>query len=322
VKAHFANKIFSSKAFAFNAFIGLATLFATPYLAARDTSHPTYKGFTQAPSKDEPKLSQEQSNAKYRTCPSGWYNGPQKGKVWYAKDAYLWVVTPAFAKRYCMPVEFVHEGLKGAEAVAFRILRKNDEVNCGLGGNDQNCSGELVFRVELYMDSKVKLPKLHDGRYYQVPNMPSQLLVSATQEELAKLRNLKKSHPPDALTAIFKVGQIGISGYKDGKVAWPLLALYPQTFYGQIFEGIDYYSFDGSADRSFSNPRMRPLGLTDFRIDFERLDQKPRHSMEGMPENEFAHMIHLPREFSQFMAEIDIKQGLDVQSVINEVLKK
>jgi hypothetical protein len=105
-------------------------------------------------------------------------------------------------------------------------------------------------------------------------------------------------------------------------VAWPLLALYTETFHAQIFEGIDYYSLEGSAIRYFANPRMRPLGLTDFRIDFKRLDHKDQHSLEGTAETEFAHMIYLPREFSQLMAEIDMKQGLNIQSVINQVLKK
>jgi hypothetical protein len=309
-----------------SALLTLAALYVSPLVQARDTAqqaaHPTYKGFALPPSKDEPRLAPEQLKAKYRSCPNGWYKGPQNGKTSYTQDAYLWVVTPAFAKRFCMPMEFVHEGLKGAEAVAFRIVRKTDEISCGLGGNDQNCSGELAFRVELYMDSQVKLPKEREGRFYQVPSKPSNMLISATQVELAKMRELRKNDPLDALNAIFKTGQIGLSGYKDGKVAWPLLPLYPETFYAHLFEGIDYYAFDGPADRSFSNPRMRPLGLTDFRIDFKRLDQKDRHSLEGTAETEFAHMIFLPREFSQLMAEIDMKQGLNIQSVINQVLKK
>jgi hypothetical protein len=308
-----------------SALLTLAALYVSPLVQARDTAqqaaHPTYKGFVAPRSKDEPRLAPEQLKAKYRSCPNGWYKGPQNGKTSYTQDAYLWVVTPAFAKRFCMPMEFVHEGLKGAEAVAFRIVRKTDEISCGLGGNDQNCSGELAFRVELYMDGQVKLPKLHDAKFQQAPSMPSNMLISGTQSETSRLRDRHRNALPDALNVTFKTGQIGLAGFKDGKVAWPLLALYTETFHAQIFEGIDYYSLEGSAIRYFANPRMRPLGLTDFRIYFDA-PEKTDMPLDGRTEKDFVHSIFLPREFSQLMAEIDMKQGLNIQSVINQVLKK
>jgi hypothetical protein len=151
ITGRYMNSFTSTKTFAITLAL-FALVLALPAYSQELAKPPsaTYTGFAAPLAKDDPKLSETKARAKYNTCPSGYYGGPQKGKVWYTQDPYLWVVTPAFAKRMCMPPEFVHEGLKGAEAVAFRIASNNEEVNCGWGGNDQSCSGELVFRVEIY----------------------------------------------------------------------------------------------------------------------------------------------------------------------------
>jgi hypothetical protein len=295
---------------------------SAPHLAAQENTHPTYKGYSATLPKNDPKLSQDQSDAKYRTCPSAWYSGPQKGKVWYSKDAYLWVVTPAFAQRTCMPVEFVHEGLKGAEAVAFRLMRKTETVTCELKGSEEQCAGDLVFRVEVYIDSKIKLPKLHEARNFQIPRLPSSMLIGRTEADIAKAGSVYRNHPPDALSPIFKPGQVGISGYTDSKVVWPVLSLSADTYVRQTFVGIDYYSFDVPAQRVFANAGKQALGLTDFRIDFKRLEHKTQRTTPGMAQTEFAHTIQLPREFSQLMAQIDIKQAPDVESVLKDNAKK
>lgn len=64
-------------------------------------------------------LTETEIDAKYRTCPSGYYSGPQPGKARYAHNPFMWVVTPEFAKRLCLPDAFISTELKGAEAVAF-----------------------------------------------------------------------------------------------------------------------------------------------------------------------------------------------------------
>jgi thiazole/oxazole-forming peptide maturase SagD family component len=128
-------------------------------------------------------LSDAEVTAKYQNCPGGWYSGPRPGKARFARDPWKWVVTPEFAKRFCMPEEFVSTELKGAEAVAFRLMRKGDEENCGFGGNPNACWGETVLRFEVYIRSDVKLPKLHEGRYYQVARLPSRQVIGRSMAE-------------------------------------------------------------------------------------------------------------------------------------------
>lgn len=74
-------------------------------------------------------LSEAEVKAKYQNCPNGYYSGPRPGKARYTNDNFIWAVTPEFAGKFCMPPEFVSSELKGAEAVAFRIVEDSDEEN-------------------------------------------------------------------------------------------------------------------------------------------------------------------------------------------------
>jgi hypothetical protein len=42
----------------------------------------------------------------------------------YTKDTHVWVYTSKFAKRFGMPQEWVDDELKGAEALAYRVVVK------------------------------------------------------------------------------------------------------------------------------------------------------------------------------------------------------
>lgn len=79
-------------------------------------------------------MAQAEIQAGYESFPVGYYGGPRPGKSRYTKDDYLWMVTPEFGAAYCMPTEFVDATLKGAEAVAYKLVYEGLE-NCGFGGN-------------------------------------------------------------------------------------------------------------------------------------------------------------------------------------------
>jgi hypothetical protein len=255
-------------------------------------------------------LTDSEVKAKYQNCEGGWYSGPRPGKARYAKDPWLWVVTPDFARKYCMPPEFVSNELKGAEAVAFRLLSKGDEENCGFGGNPNACSGEIVLRFDIYLKSEVVLPRSHDGRYYQSSILQSAKLIGNTPRQWNFLRDQTLKKPESALKPHFIGQQVGLVGVKDGKVAWSIVALYEQTHFGGVFDGMDYYAFEGSTG-FFENPGIKQNSVTRFSMLFDYLVSK-KTKFHGHPISEFAYAIELPEAYTNQIAEADRTRGRNV----------
>lgn len=262
------------------------------------------------PTQEQRLLTDSEVKAKYQNCEGGWYSGSRPGKVRYAKDPWLWVVTPAFAQKYCMPPEFVSAELKGAEAVAFRLLSKGDDENCGFGGNPNVCSGEVVLRFDVYIKSDVKLPKAHEGTYFQMTMTPSRMLIAKSQSENNARVKYHKEHPESALKPHFAGQQVGLVGVKDDKVAWSIVALYEQTHFGGIFEGIDYYAFEGSSG-FFENPGIKQNDVTRFSILFDHLVSN-KSKFHGRALGEFAYTIELPGAFTNKISEADRTRGRSV----------
>lgn len=262
------------------------------------------------PLQEQRLLTDSEVKAKYQNCEGGWYSGPRPGKARYAKDPWLWVVTPAFAQKYCMPPQFVSADLKGAEAVAFRLLSKGDDENCGFGGNPNVCTGEVVLRFDVYVKSDVMLPKAHDGTYFQMTMTPSRMLIAKSQSENKARVKYHREHPEPALKPHFLGQQVGLVGVKDDKVAWSIVALYEQTHFGGIFEGHDYYAFEGSTG-FFENPGIKQNNVTRFSVLFDHLVSN-KAKFHGKALSEFAHAIELPEAFTNKISEADRTRGRNV----------
>ena len=271
------------------------------------------------PTQEQRLLTDSEVKAKYQNCEGGWYSGPRPGKARYAKDPWLWVVTPAFAQKYCMPPEFVSADLKGAEAVAFRLLSKGDDENCGFGGNPNVCAGEVVLRFDVYVKSDAMLPKAHDGRYYQSSILPSAKLIGNTPRQWEFLREQTRRKPELALKPHFDGHQIGIEGVKNGKVAWPIVSLFEETHFGGIFEGIDYYAFEGSTG-FFENPGIRQNNVTRFVISFLPKGFKyDGPNIKGISVANFSHVIEFPEAFTDKISEADRTRGRNVADLARRV---
>ncbi len=266
--------------------------------------------------KEKRYLSEAEIKQKYRSCEGGWYSGPRPGKAWFTKDPWLWVVTPEFAKRFCMPEAFVSADLKGAEAVAFRLKTNDEEVICGLAGNSSSCYEKTVLRFELYIDSRTRIPKRHEGTYSQIAHVPSAMLITnspATNKQ--RTENLKLQPRDRSADPIFETNQIGLLGVEGPRVAWPLTTLFQETFYGQIFPGLDYLAVEGFSG-TFRNTRMQSKGIKRFIIAFTEL--KDPEKFDGKAVSEFAHVIELPDWYSEKVAEMDRTMGFDAASKIKE----
>ena len=191
-------------------------------------------------------LSDAEVRAKYQNCPNGYYSGPRPGKTYYTKDKWVWAVTPEFAKNFCMPPEFVSTELKGAEAVAYKLVEDQDEERCGWGANAEVCAKRTEHRFEIYYRNGA-IPKEREVPYFHAANLSSKMLISVTEKQrVAKMKSIK-TKPRTGALGPFETTQFGLEALRDGKVAWPLGGLGQQIYYEDIFEGIDYLALEGAS---------------------------------------------------------------------------
>jgi hypothetical protein len=287
------------------------------YIALCMFSEPTLAQLAPTQAPPTKLLSDAEVKAKYQNCEGGWYSGPRPGKTRYAKDPFLWVVTPDFAKRFCMPPEFVSADLKGAEAVAFRIVKKPDDEYCGFGGNAEACSAPVELRFEVYIKRDVKLPKAHEGRRYEGINFPSSKLISKTPAERKLTGEIARRDTNSAWLPHFPGQLVGLEGVKDGKVAWPIVALYEESHFGGVFGDIDYYAFEGSTG-FFENPGIKQNHVTRFFITFARPERDKSKPRTGQSLSEYAHYIELPEAFTNKIAEADRTRGTNVRALLKD----
>jgi len=81
-------------------------------------------------------------------------------------DPNVYVYTPEFAKRFRMPAKWVSTDLKGADAVAFRVVPAYS--SCGWGGDASACrTDEVRCEMDIYFDHK-RNPLPWDQRYPEI----------------------------------------------------------------------------------------------------------------------------------------------------------
>lgn len=285
-----------------------ALLISIAFAALHAASQDTYTGQPPAPVAGEAALPNDQIKARYQNCELGYYQGAQPGKVRYAKDRYIWAVTPEFAKKFCMPEAFVSEELKGAEAVAFKLVPGGFGENCGFGGKAEVCSQGVDLRFEIYISREVKLPVKNEVEFTapRYRNDSIGLLGrSKTVEEHQAQRH--KTTPIPGLIPRYETNAFGLAGIQGNKVVWPITTLYLDEYRGKLYDGsIDYIAVQGQTG-NFRNRRMLKEGIQDFVIQMDQLNDK--RQIKDVPLKEFAHVIHLPRALSAQVQAMDNARG-------------
>ena len=271
------------------------------------------------PSPAVPTLTDAEVKARYQNCPNGYYSGPRPGKARYTKDNFIWTVTPEFARKFCMPPEFVSAELKGAEAVAFRIVEDADEERCGWGARAEVCARMKELRFEIYLDASIKLPKKNDLKVSSLPSRPSAMLISKGPKEWESLdarRRLRlanpSSDPAPRIWPAFETTQFGLDGVKDERVVWPIVTLSEAVWNESLFEGINYLALQGSTG-FFTNPRMEKLDVKKFCIVVRKLGDTVKS--DGRSLSEYVHVIELPELFSDRVRAADKARGINVEEL-------
>jgi len=264
-----------------------------------------------------PLLTEAEVKAKYRTCPDGYYSGPQPGKARYTKDNFIWVVTPEFARRFCMPAEFVSAELKGAEAIAYRVVEDPYEEHCGWGGRQEVCGRMREHRFEIYFDQNANVPRAENIDVSMRPRYPSAKLITQDpkkyQERWLERRKNPALRSNDRVWPAFDLNQFGMDGVQDGRIAWPIVSFTEYEYSRSILPGISYVSLQGSMG-FFANPRKEKLGITKFVITVANVGDKSLKDL-GRPLTDFAHVIELPESFSEKLRAIDKTRAINIEEL-------
>ncbi|WP_411885839.1 hypothetical protein [Polaromonas sp. YR568] len=239
-------------------------------------------------------LSEAEIKARYQNCSNGHYNGPQPGKTHYIKESWVWAVTPEFATKFCMPPEYVSTELKGAEAVAYKLLKPQDEENCGEQGNPKICETRTEHRFEIYYRNGM-IPKELELSYYHLPYLPSAIFISSTRKDLEHSIKARQAKPKYGALDPFFRDQFGLQSIKGDKITWPLATLIPWIYGEELFQGIDYLALEGdpgfSRTVSWAGSGTRKMAIT---------VRKPgtTHEPLGMLLSDFALTIELPQSMA------------------------
>ena len=191
-------------------------------------------------------LTEQEVQARYQNCPRGNYAGPRPGKSRFTKDPWVWAVTPRFAAEFCMPPEYISTELKGAEAVAYRMVQEQDEIVCGWGGNAEVCNPGTEHRFEIYYKTGA-IPKERDTPYYSPGKVPSAMLITSSPSEFDNaLRRGRELRRPGAASAHAN-GQFGLMSVRGNAFAWPLGSMYPALYFQEAFMGLDVIALEGAS---------------------------------------------------------------------------
>ncbi len=237
-----------------------------------------------------------------KACEGGYYSGPRQGRVRYTKDTFVWVVTPEFARRFCMPEQFVDATLKGAEAIAYRIEADPFEEICGWGGNKEVCGAARRARFEVYLKNNQAIPKLNDALYYSIASAPSTALISRSDYELNYLRDKVKKMPTPGATDVFESQQVALVLGNAKEVKRPISALYTQVYYKEFFNEHAFYAFYGLPGMMESALKVEK-DARQFAIAIMRLND-PKNNVHR-PWQDYAHVIYLPEKFANTILQWD-----------------
>lgn len=245
------------------------------------------------------------------SCADGYYSGPRAGRKNYSHDKYIWVVTPEFAKRFCMPPEFVDKELKGAEAIAFRMSTRTGMFDrCAIVDGKERCAGDNELRFDIFLRSDLNLPaanpevKFYDGSWddagWHIARFgPGKSMKPPGDRYRAgeyKLPPGKMPHFENPYNIFDRGNYFALVGVHEGKDKWSITTLSEWSYRADWAQGLDLVVLQDHPSFGFKNPRMEALNIRQFAIVLEKRGSLLKDGEKRIPED-FEHVIWLPQKF-------------------------
>lgn len=273
----------------------------------------------------------------WQNCEGGYYTGPRPGRRNYSNDQYLWVVTPAFAKRFCMPESLVSNELKGAEAIAFKMVDAGDSERCGVDGDGStHCSSNSQAHFEIYLSQSLNLPAAHPEVQFFENRRDTSDWHLAENERNGRGQAYRKGqysipqgrmrhfgnpygHPDDGFV-------FGLIYAHEGKGRWPVGPLWEVGYRGGWVKGLDMlileeqlgirFAWEADHYKAAKVPQGTAQGQYLIVMD------KPIASTVGIPwprrlPEDFEHVIYLPKHFAEQVRVAAMRQGGSWAEFIN-----
>ena len=253
-----------------------------------------------------------------KACEGGYYSGPRQGRVRYTKDTFIWVVTPEFARRFCMPEQFVDATLKGAEAIAYRIEADPYEEICGWGGNKEVCGAARRARFEVYLKNDLAIPKLNDAGRYVVAPAFSSALITRSDYEFEYMRNSKNTKLIPEASRVFETQQVALVLGNAKEAKRPISSLYTQVYYKEFFKEHAFYAFYGLPGMMESALKVEK-DARQFAIAIMRLND-PKNNV-NRPWQDYARVIYLPEKFANAILQWDSRPENNFAEFAKRALK-
>jgi hypothetical protein len=266
----------------------------------------------------------------WQSCEAAHYSGPREGRRNYTLDNYLWVVTPEFAQRYCMPDHMVSSELKGAEAIAFRMVDGADMDRCGVDDEGKHhCTRQSSARFEIYLPQSLKLPSSNpDIRFYENRRNTSEWLFqdhTPIQKHKSFLYTKGQYTPPPGTIPRFRNmfghpngGYVfGLWFMPKGPLPWPAGALFEVGFREAAVAGMDmlilennlgtYFGFELKHYKANKIEPGDPSGR--YVIVMHKRDIATVNKEDKRIPEDFEYSIYLPHTFAMQVRETAMKSG-------------
>ena len=272
-----------------------------------------------------------------KECVEGNYTGKQSGRVPHFKEEYIWAVTPAFAKRFCMPEEYVSTDLNGAEAIAYRYKPSEVELCRDVEGKEVCGMRTHSHWLEIYVSNTESIPKYYpDIKYFDNRNtLSSNVMLGSggdafVRDKLAKMYQSRRrgeileppgrQNPYRGFTPGAEEGQTRfhyIGRMTPTKVQERSAALGVKFYQANIHTGLDLIMLEGWANGNITRPSYPnpPLGFA-IGLSIAAHDAGELRYPDG-----FLHVIELPVNIVQAMHTADQLAGRAFDEAVRDTAK-
>ena len=257
----------------------------------------------------------------WQNCEGGYYTGPRQGRRNYSNDKYLWTVTPEFAKRFCMPEHMVSPELKGAEAIAFRMVDGADLDRCAVDDEGKaTCSENSKGRFEIYLPQTLNLPAANPNvKYFNGEYKDSEMHISSrpgqtgVEEKASRGMRYRKGEYklPDGRTNHFANPyahpdpghRFALIYAHEGKGRWPVGPLWEVGFRGNWIQGMDMLILEEQLGMGYSRylnvEKANSHGYAEWQpiIVMDQRNDNRKDGEKRIPDD-YAHIIYLPKSFA------------------------
>lgn len=278
----------------------------------------------------QPAQSLAAQEKQWKNCEGGYYTGPRQGRRNYSNDKYLWVVTPEFAKRFCMPEHMISKDLKGAEAIAFRMVDGADSDQCGVDDDGTTqCSENSTARFEIYLPQSLNLPAANPAvRFFEGGRTTSDWHINDKERVTKSTRYAKGQFqiPPGEMPRFRNPyshpdpGHLfGLIYAHEGKGRCPVSPLWEVGFRGDWVQGLDMlilewqlgYRFAWELDHYKAEKLVPGTPDGQYLIVMDKRDSQSggKKSWEKSIPQDHAHVIYLPHEFGQKVRQASMRQS-------------